>query len=95
MKYLFDFFPSAQFICSNIPGITQACILMWSHLKTGINPPPHAFVRLTFEEKLAYLVPYIWQLGAKRGWTMATAILIWPYFGPDCAWICVGGVESA
>ena len=35
----------------------------------------------------------MWQLGAKRGITMVAAILIWPYFGPDCAWICleVGG----
>ena len=56
-----------------------------------------AYVRLTFGEKLAYWVPVYTAVGAKRGITMAAAILIWPYFGPDCAWIClpaVGGVSA-
>ena len=82
------FLGSIERIGWNIPGITQASILMQSCLKTGINPPPHTSAWL-LGKNLHIGFPYIRQLGAKRGITMVAAILIWPYFGPDCAWICL------
>ena len=53
-------------LAQTYPRITQASILMRSHLKSGINPPPHTSAWL-FGKNLHIGFPYIWQLGQKEG----------------------------